>query len=82
MPHLRITRRLMPFLFVLYIFNYINRVNVGYAALQIPTNNIRVWTAEPESLNGGNPYHGVGVSRFNPPDNIAFMFGLGGQTEK
>ena len=31
----RITRRLMPFLFVLYIFNYINRVNIGYAALQM-----------------------------------------------
>src|SRR5688572_28052343 len=31
----RITRRLMPFLFVLYIFNYLNRVNVGYAALQM-----------------------------------------------
>jgi ACS family tartrate transporter-like MFS transporter len=31
----RITRRLMPFLFVLYVFNYINRVNVGYAALQM-----------------------------------------------
>jgi len=31
----RITRRLMPFLFVLYVFNYLNRVNVGYAALQM-----------------------------------------------
>ena len=31
----RIIRRLMPFLFVLYIFNYMNRVNVGYAALQM-----------------------------------------------
>ncbi len=30
-----ITRRLMPFLFVLYIFNYLNRVNVGYASLQM-----------------------------------------------
>src|SRR6186997_138449 len=30
-----ITRRLMPFLFVLYVFNYMNRVNVGYAALQM-----------------------------------------------
>ena len=30
-----ITRRLMPFLFVLYVFNYLNRVNVGYAALQM-----------------------------------------------
>jgi len=25
----------MPFLFILYIFNYLNRVNVGYAALQM-----------------------------------------------
>ena len=33
----RITRRLMPFLFLLYIFNYLNRVNVGYAALQMLT---------------------------------------------
>ncbi len=31
----RIMGRLMPFLFVLYVFNYINRVNVGYAALQM-----------------------------------------------
>ncbi len=31
----RITRRLMPFLFLLYVFNYLNRVNVGYAALQM-----------------------------------------------
>ena len=31
----RITWRLMPFLFVLYVFNYINRVNVGLAALQM-----------------------------------------------
>jgi ACS family tartrate transporter-like MFS transporter len=30
-----ITRRLAPFLFVLYVFNYIDRVNVGYAALQM-----------------------------------------------
>ena len=31
----RIIRRLMPFLFVMYVFNYMNRVNVGYAALQM-----------------------------------------------
>ncbi len=31
----RITRRLVPFLFVLYVFNYIDRVNVSYAALQM-----------------------------------------------
>jgi ACS family tartrate transporter-like MFS transporter len=31
----RIIRRLMPFLFLLYVFNYMNRINVGYAALQM-----------------------------------------------
>ena len=31
----RITRRLMPFLIVLFIVAYIDRVNVGYAALQM-----------------------------------------------
>src|SRR5262249_10324694 len=30
-----ITRRLMPFLFALYVLNYIGRVNIGYAALQM-----------------------------------------------
>lgn len=47
-----------------------------YAALKIPSSNIRVWTAEPDPFTGPNPYHGVGVSRFNSADNIAFMFGL------
>jgi sugar phosphate permease len=31
----RITRRLIPFLFLLYVFAYLDRVNVGYAALFI-----------------------------------------------
>ena len=31
----RIARRLAPFLFILYVFNYIDRVNVSYAALQM-----------------------------------------------
>lgn len=31
----RITRRLMPYLFLLYIIAYLDRVNVGYAALQM-----------------------------------------------
>ena len=31
----RVTRRLMPFLFVLYIFNFLDRSNVGLAALQM-----------------------------------------------
>jgi MFS transporter, ACS family, tartrate transporter len=31
----RITRRLIPFLFVLYVFNYVDRVNISFAALQM-----------------------------------------------
>jgi ACS family tartrate transporter-like MFS transporter len=30
-----VTRRLAPFLFVLYVLNYLDRVNIGYAALQM-----------------------------------------------
>src|SRR5260221_13888550 len=30
-----ITRRLVPFLFALYVLNYIDRVNISYAALQM-----------------------------------------------
>src|ERR1700674_3614769 len=31
----RLTRRLVPFLFVLYIVAYLDRINVGFAALQM-----------------------------------------------
>jgi MFS transporter, ACS family, tartrate transporter len=31
----RITRRVMPYLFVLYVIAYLDRVNVGYAALEM-----------------------------------------------
>src|SRR5262245_24119405 len=31
----RVTRRLVPFLFILYIVAYLDRINVGFAALQM-----------------------------------------------
>src|SRR5581483_9227049 len=31
----KVTRRLIPFLFLLYILNFLDRVNVGFAALQM-----------------------------------------------
>jgi ACS family tartrate transporter-like MFS transporter len=31
----KITRRIVPFLFVLYVVNFLDRVNVGFAALQM-----------------------------------------------
>src|ERR1051325_4188493 len=31
----KVTRRLLPFLFLLYIVNYLERINVGFAAIQM-----------------------------------------------
>ena len=31
----KVTRRLIPFMFLLYIVSYLDRVNVSYAALQM-----------------------------------------------
>ena len=31
----KLIRRLLPFLFLLYIVNYLDRINVGFAALQM-----------------------------------------------
>jgi MFS transporter, ACS family, tartrate transporter len=31
----RVSRRLIPFLFLLYILNFLDRVNVGFAALEM-----------------------------------------------
>src|SRR5438270_11306674 len=31
----KLTQRLLPFLFLLYIVNYLDRINVGFAALQM-----------------------------------------------
>jgi ACS family tartrate transporter-like MFS transporter len=36
-PLARVRRRLIPFLFVLYLVSYLDRVNVGFAALQMNT---------------------------------------------
>ena len=30
-----VTRRLIPFMFVLYVISYLDRINVGFAALQM-----------------------------------------------
>ena len=31
----KLTRRLIPFMFLLYIVSYLDRINVGFAALQL-----------------------------------------------
>jgi ACS family tartrate transporter-like MFS transporter len=35
----RITRRLIPFLFLLYLIAFLDRVNVSFAALQMTTSS-------------------------------------------
>lgn len=49
----RVTRRLIPFLFLLYVFAYLDRVNVGYAALFIR-----------RELNFSNTVYGTGAGLF------------------
>ncbi|MEQ1947007.1 MAG: MFS transporter [Bryobacteraceae bacterium] len=49
----KITRRLIPFLFLLYIISYLDRVNLGYAALQMT-----------QELGFSNETFGVGAGIF------------------
>src|SRR5450631_2938230 len=49
----RLTRRLVPFLFVLYIIAYLDRINVGFAALQMQ-----------EQLKFNNATYGLGSGMF------------------
>ena len=37
---------------------------------------MRVDSRARQRWNSPNPYHGVGISRINSPENFAFMFGL------
>ncbi len=49
----KVTRRLMPFLFLLYLLNFLDRVNVGFAALQMN-----------RDLNFGPEIYGLGAGIF------------------
>jgi ACS family tartrate transporter-like MFS transporter len=49
----RVTRRLIPFLFVLYIVAYLDRINVGFAALQMKAD-----------LGFGDAVYGLGAGIF------------------
>jgi ACS family tartrate transporter-like MFS transporter len=65
----RISRRLIPFLFILYVFAYLDRVNVGYAALFIR-----------RELNFSDTVYGTGAGLFflsyaifEVPSNLILM---------
>ncbi len=49
----KVTRRLLPFLFVLYVVAYLDRVNVGFAALQMKA-----------ALRFSDPVYGFGAGMF------------------
>ncbi len=65
----RVTVRLMPFLFVLYIFNFLDRTNVGLAALQM--NSALGFSAAAFGLGAGVFF--IGYSVFEVPSNLLLL---------
>jgi len=55
-------RRLIPYLFVLYIINYLDRVNVSYAALEM-THDLS-FTPEILGFGAGNFSSAIFCSKF------------------
>src|SRR6201993_1447449 len=49
----KLTRRLIPFMFLLYIVSYLDRINVGFAALQLN-----------QALNFDPAVYGLGAGLF------------------
>jgi len=65
----RVSVRLMPFLFVLYIFNFLDRTNVGLAALQM--NSDLGFSAAAFGLGAGVFF--IGYSLFEVPSNLLLI---------
>lgn len=64
-----VNRRLLPFLFVLYIFNFLDRSNIGLAALQM--NRDLGFSAAAFGLGAGIFF--VGYSLFEVPSNLLLV---------
>lgn len=64
-----VNRRLLPFLFVLYIFNFLDRSNVGFAALQM--NRDLKFSASAFGLGAGVFF--VSYSLFEVPSNLLLV---------
>lgn len=63
----KVTRNVIPFVFVLYIVNYIDRANIGYASLQM--NKELGLTSQAFGLAAGLFF--IGYFLFEVPSNIA-----------
>src|SRR6266403_5546648 len=62
----RVTRRLIPFMFFLYIVSYLDRINVGFAALQLND----ALKFDPEVFGTGAGIFFIGYFIFEVPSNL------------
>lgn len=67
MTYRRITLRLMPLLFISFVFNYIDRINIGYAQLQMKPD---VGFTDTVYGIGASTFY-VGYLMFEIPSNLA-----------
>lgn len=65
----RVSLRILPFMFVLYIFNFLDRSNVGLAALQM--NQDLGFSSEAFGLGAGIFF--IGYSLFEVPSNLLLV---------
>src|ERR1051326_2911704 len=62
----KITRRLIPFMFLLYIVSYLDRINVGFAALQLN----QALNFDPSVFGLGAGIFFIGYFVFEIPSNL------------
>src|SRR5262245_61375020 len=62
----KLTRRLIPFMFLLYIVSYLDRINVGFAALQLNAD----LKFDPEVFGFGAGIFFIGYFLFEVPSNL------------
>src|SRR4051812_6964797 len=62
----KVTRRLIPFMFLLYIVSYLDRINVGFAALQLN----EALKFDPAVFGFGGGIFFIGYFLFEVPSNL------------
>src|ERR1051325_4124345 len=62
----KVTRRLIPFMFLLYIVSYLDRINVGFAALQLN----QALKFDPAVFGFGGGIFFIGYFLFEVPSNL------------
>src|SRR6201988_1609214 len=65
----KITRRLIPFMFLLYIVSYLDRINVGFAALQLN----QALKFDPAVFGLGAGIFFIGYFIFEIPSNLVMQ---------